>query len=125
MANPYVAVLVFGVAAVVVAAGLVAIAALFGQRQPTSDKLTAYECGIRPTGDARLRFPAKFYLVAIMFLLFSLEVIFFIPWAVIYRHLVEQSRWFGLAEMGVFVLILAVGYVYVWGRGGFDWQQAE
>ena len=123
--HPYLIVLIFGAVALGLSAALVAVAALFGPRRPTSGKREAYECGLRPVGDARLRFPVKFYLVGIMFLLFSLEVIFFIPWAVVYGHLVTQSRAFGFAEMGIFLLILLVGYVYVWKRGALDWAEAE
>ncbi len=123
--QPYLIVLVFGVVAVGVAGGLVAVAALFGQRKPTRGKLEPYECGIRAVGDARVRFPVKFYLVGIMFLLFSLEVIFFVPWAIVYRDLVIQSRLFGVIEMGIFLFVLVIGYVYVWQRGAFDWAEAE
>ncbi|MGD8237559.1 MAG: NADH-quinone oxidoreductase subunit A [Armatimonadota bacterium] len=123
--HPYLIVAIFGAAAVGLAGGLVGLASLFGQRRPTRGKLEAYECGMRPVGDARLAFPVWFYLVGIMFLLFSLEVIFFIPWAIVYRDLVEQARSFGLIEMGIFLLILLVGYLYVWKRGGFDWEEAE
>jgi len=131
--HPYLIVAIFGVVAAGLAAGLVVVAALFGPRRPTSGKLEAYECGMRPVGDAQLRFPVKFYLVGIMFLLFSLEVIFFIPWAIVYRDLLAQGRAFGLvevpiflfAEMAIFLFILIVGYVYVWKRGIFDWEAAE
>ncbi len=123
--HPYLIVLIFGLVATAFAGGLVAVAALFGQRRPTSGKLEAYECGLRPTGDARLRFPVKFYVVGIMFLLFSLEVIFFIPWATVYTDLVARTGVFALIEMAVFLLILVVGYVYVWKRGALDWNEAE
>ena len=123
--HPYLVVVIFGAVAVGLAAGLVIAAALFGPQRPTAGKLEPYECGLQPVGDARPRFPAKFYLVGIMFLLFSLEVIFLIPWAVVYRDLLLVSRLFGFIEMGIFLLILIVGYVYVWKRGVFDWQQAE
>ncbi|MFQ5810348.1 MAG: NADH-quinone oxidoreductase subunit A [Armatimonadota bacterium] len=123
--HPYLIVAIFGAVAIGLAAGLVALASLFGQRRPTSSKLEAYECGMRPVGDARAPFPVWFYLVGIMFLLFSLEVIFFIPWAIVYRDLVFQARAFGLIEMGIFLLILGVGYVYVWKRGAFDWEEAK
>ncbi len=123
--HPYVIVAIYGAVAVALAGGLIAVASLFGQRRPTDAKLEPYECGMRPRGDARPRFPVKFYLVGILFLLFSLEVIFFVPWAIVYRELLTQSRAFGFIEMGVFLLILLAGYVYVWKRGCFDWTEAE
>jgi len=86
--------------------------------RPNAQKLQPYECGITPTGGARVRFSIKFYLVAMIFILFDIEAIFLYPWAVVHRWL----GWFGLIEMGLFVLILLVGYVYIWRRGAFTWD---
>jgi NADH-quinone oxidoreductase subunit A len=86
--------------------------------KPNPRKLEPYECGMAPIGGARVRFSIKFYLVAMLFILFDIEAIFLYPWAVVHRWL----GWFGLIEIGIFVLILAVGYVYVWKRGAFQWE---
>jgi NADH-quinone oxidoreductase subunit A len=86
--------------------------------KPNPTKLQPYECGMTPTGGARVRFSIKFYLVAMLFILFDIEAIFLYPWAVVHRWL----GWFGLIEMLIFVAILAVGYVYIWKRGAFQWE---
>jgi NADH-quinone oxidoreductase subunit A len=86
--------------------------------KPSAAKLEPYECGIDPVGGARVRFSIKFYLVAMLFILFDIEAIFFYPWAVVHRWL----GWFGLTEMLLFVAILLVGYVYIWKRGAFQWE---
>jgi NADH-quinone oxidoreductase subunit A len=95
------------------------IASKVGPRNPTPAKLAPYECGIVPERAPRERFPVKFYLVAMLFIIFDVEVIFFYPFAVIFREL----GLFGLAEMGTFVLLLLVAYVYVWRAGGLDWEE--
>ncbi|MBM3457135.1 MAG: NADH-quinone oxidoreductase subunit A [Armatimonadetes bacterium] len=87
-------------------------------QRPTEEKLIPYECGMRPEGSARVRFSIKFYLIAMLFILFDIEAIFLYPWAAVHRWL----GWFGLAEMGIFVAILLVGFLYIWKRGGFQWE---
>jgi NADH-quinone oxidoreductase subunit A len=91
---------------------------LFGPRRPTAAKLAPYECGIIPTTPARQRFPVKFYLMAMMFIVFDIEAIFLYPWAVQVRHL----GGFGLIEMFTFVAILLVGLLYIWRKGALDWD---
>jgi len=81
-------------------------------------KLQSYECGITPSGPARIRFSIKFYLVAMLFILFDIEAIFFYPWATVHRWLGV----YGLIEMGIFVAILVVGYVYILKRGALTWE---
>ena len=78
-----------------------------------------YECGITPTGDAREPFSVKFYLVAMVFILFDVEAVFLYPWAYIYRDL----RWFGFVEMLLYIGILLAGYVYLWKKGALDWNR--
>ncbi len=107
---------------IVISAGFAAIglivSALMGPRRPTPVKLQTYESGMPPIGNARRRVWIRFYLVAVLFILFDIEIIFFYPWAVLFR----QLRLFGLVEMLVFVAILLVGYIYIWKKGGFEWQ---
>ena len=83
-----------------------------------------YECGKDPVGSARERFSVKFYLIAMIFILFDIEVIFLVPWAVVFRTLVAQGlRWFVYAEMMLFIGLLLVGYIYVVKKGAFDWGE--
>src|SRR5690348_3949372 len=99
--------------------GLVAIglSALLGPRKPTPEKEAPYECGMPPVGDARERQSVKFYLVAMIFLLFDIEVAFLYPWALSLRDL----GWTGFVQILVFFLILLAGYAYVWKKGALDW----
>lgn len=97
---------------------MLALSYLLGRKKATRRKQMPYECGIEPEEDARQRFPVKFYLVALMFIVFDIEVVFLYPWAVIYR----QLALFGLIEMGIFILILMVGYVYILKKGALKWE---
>jgi NADH-quinone oxidoreductase subunit A len=90
---------------------------LVGPKKPTPEKLAPYECGMPPVGDARERHPVKFYLVAMIFLLFDIEVAFLYPFAMAIRSL----GWFGFLQILVFFSILLAGYVYVWRKGVLDW----
>ena len=94
---------------------------LVGPRRPTPEKLAPYECGMPPVGDARERHPVKFYLVAMIFLLFDIEIAFLYPWALALREL----RWTGLIQLMVFFLILLAGYIYVWRKGVFNWGHED
>jgi NADH-quinone oxidoreductase subunit A len=84
---------------------------------PISTKLEAYECGIAASSNARGRYTVRFYIVAILFVIFDVETIFLYPWAVRYR----QLGWFGVAEVAVFLAILVVGYIWAWKKGAFEW----
>jgi NADH-quinone oxidoreductase subunit A len=99
------------------AAGSVLLSQFVGPRRPTPEKLAPYECGMPPVGDARERQSVKFYLVAMIFLLFDIEVAFLYPWAMAFRAL----SWVGFVQVLVFFGLLLVGYVYVWRKGAFDW----
>ncbi len=106
----------------VISAGFAAVgiifSALMGPRRPTVVKSQTYESGMPVIGTARRRVYIRYYLVAVLFILFDLEIIFFYPWAVVFR----QLQLFGLIEMAVFVVILLIGYIYIWKKGGFEWQ---
>jgi NADH-quinone oxidoreductase subunit A len=95
----------------------VLLSLLLGPKKPTPEKLAPYECGMPPVGDARERFPVKFYLVAMIFLLFDIEVAFLYPFAMALRGL----GWAGFIQLLVFFLILVTGYIYVWRKGVLDW----
>jgi NADH-quinone oxidoreductase subunit A len=100
------------------AAILLILSSLIGQHRPTREKMEPYECGVPPVGDAREPFDVKFYLVAMVFILFDVEAVFLYPWAYVFREL----RWFGFTEMLVYILILLAGYVYLWKKGALDWN---
>ncbi len=104
--------------ATVIGVGMFAVSGLLGKRQPGKVKGEPYESGIKPLTDARERFPVKFYLVAILFIVFDLETVFLFPWAVNFKML----GLFGLIEMGIFILILMVGYVYIVKKGALKWD---
>lgn len=89
-----------------------------GPRRPTARKLTPYESGIVPIGAAQRRLPVKFYLVAVLFILFDIEIVFLVPWAITFRHL----GLFGLVEVFVFIAILVVGYIWIWRKGALEWE---
>lgn len=95
------------------------LSSLLGPRQPTPEKLAPYECGMPPVGDARERQSVKFYLVAMIFLLFDIEIAFLYPWAMALREL----GWPGFVQVALFLLLLLAGYVYVWRKGALDWSQ--
>jgi NADH-quinone oxidoreductase subunit A len=96
---------------------------LLGPRRPTAIKGTPYESGMPPLGSARERFSVKFYMVAVLFILFDIEVVFLVPWAAIYFGSgTGPSMGFLLAEMAVFIAILAAGLIYVWKRGALEWD---
>ena len=99
------------------AGGSVLLSQFLGPRKPTPEKLAPYECGMPPVGDARERQSVKFYLVAMIFLLFDIEVAFLYPWAIAFRTL----GWTGYVQILVFFLLLVAGYAYVWRKGAFDW----
>lgn len=107
----------FGIAALV-AAVLLGAGALLRPSRPSAVKAEAFECGNPPSGPAWRRFDVKFYLTAILFILFDVEVVFLYPWAVTFRRL----GLFGFVEMAVFVLVLALGFVYVWRKGALEWD---
>ena len=97
---------------------MIGLSLLLGPKNPTPEKLAPYECGVTPVGTARERFHTRFYLVAMLFIVFDIETVFLYPWAIVFK----QLRIFGLIEMAVFVGILLVGLVYAWKKGALEWQ---
>jgi NADH-quinone oxidoreductase subunit A len=120
MPSDYVPILIFAVVAVALSAIAVLMPALFGPKRPSDVKLAPYESGKLPIGPARRRFPIQYYLFAVLFILFDIEIIFLFPWATVFRDL--SPRWLGLLEAGIFVGILVLGLVYVWKKGGLEWE---
>ena len=117
----YLPLLIHVLMAAAIAGGMVLLSALVGTRRPSRAKNQAYERGITPTGDAQQRFSVKFYLVAMLFILFDVEAVFLYPWAVIFRDL----KVFGFYEMLVYIGIVLVGFFYIWKKGVLDWNKAE
>jgi len=115
----YFPVLVQTILAVLVAGALITLSFVLGKRVKDRVKESPYECGIAPTGSARERFSVKFYLVGIVFILFDIEAIFLYPWAVVFREL----KMFAFVEMFLFVVLIIVGFIYVWKKGALDWSQ--
>jgi NADH-quinone oxidoreductase subunit A len=98
---------------------LIVMSTIIGKHKRTREKDQPYECGIRPTGDAREPISVQFYMVALLFILFDIEAIFLYPWALIYHDL----KLFGFVEMLVYIIILLAGYIFLWKKGALDWNR--
>jgi NADH-quinone oxidoreductase subunit A len=116
--SEYLPVVILAGLAFLFAIGSLAASALLRPRRPTPAKLAPYECGIVPEREPSDRFPVKFYVIAMLFIIFDIETIFLFPWAVTFR----QLGLFGLVEMTLFIGLVFVAYVYVWQRGGLEWD---
>jgi NADH-quinone oxidoreductase subunit A len=113
----YFPILVQAFIAIAIAGGMIGASALLGKRVRNRVKDMPYECGVVPTGNARERFSVKFYLVAMIFILFDIEAVFLYPWAVVYREL----RLFAFVEMLLFLVLILAGFFYIWKKGALDW----
>ena len=118
MLDNYLPILAFVALAMIVSTVIVVGSGVFGEKKPSAIKLAPYECGMPLIGTAREQVSIKFYIIAMLFIVFDIEVVFLYPWAVMFRKLGV----FGFYEMGVFVLILLVGYIYVWKKGALEWE---
>jgi len=114
----YLPTLLFLIVATGIGVALIVIGNVLGPKRPNAEKLTPYECGFAAFEDARMQFDVRYYLVAILFIVFDLEIAFVFPWAVVFRELGV----FGLVEMGVFLLLLVIGFAYVWKKGALEWE---
>jgi len=102
---------------------VVVLVNLFGPHRETERKSAPYESGMKPYGPGTRRVPVRFYLVAVLFILFDIELVFFIPWAVVLRRFIIMNLGgFALLEMGIFIVILLVGYIYAWKKGALEWE---
>jgi NADH-quinone oxidoreductase subunit A len=115
----YVPLLLHFLLALAIAVAMVVLSTILGKRRYSPVKDQAYECGMDPIGDARERFSVKFYLVAMLFVLFDVEVVFLYPWAIVFRDL----GWFGWFEMVIYLGIVLTGFVYIWKKGVLDWSK--
>jgi NADH-quinone oxidoreductase subunit A len=118
MLQNYVPILIFLGVAAALGAVLIGLGFLFGPRRPDEEKLSAYECGFEAFSDSRMRFDVRYYLVAILFIVFDLEIAFLFPWAVA----LDGVGVVGLIAMAIFLLILIVGFVYEWKKGALEWD---
>jgi NADH-quinone oxidoreductase subunit A len=114
----YIPVLLFLLVAIAFAAGTIGLSSIIVPRRRNKVKMSSYECGVDPVGDARQRFSVKFYLVAVLFILFDIEAVFLYPWAVAFN----QLGLYGLIEMALFIVILFVGYVYLLKKRALQWD---
>jgi NADH-quinone oxidoreductase subunit A len=114
----YVAIALMVVLSTVVALIAIGLGYLFGPKKQSEAKSMPYESGMNPYGEGTRRMPVRFYLIAVLFILFDIEVVFFLPWAIVFR----QLGLFGLIEMLIFIVILLVGYAYAWKKGALEWE---
>jgi NADH-quinone oxidoreductase subunit A len=120
MPSDYAPILIFAVVALVLSAIAVLVPALLGPKHPTDVKLAPYESGKLPIGPARQRFPIQYYLFAVLFILFDIEVVFLFPWATVFKSL--SPPWMALLQAGFFLFVLVLGLFYVWKKGGLEWD---
>ena len=118
MLGEYLPILLFLAVSTVVGVALLVLGKLLGPSRPESDKLSPYECGFEAFEDAHMQFDVRYYLIAILFIAFDLEIAFVFPWAVIFRSLGIV----GLIEMGIFLGLLVLGFVYAWKKGALEWE---
>ena len=119
MLKTYVPILLFIVIAIGFAVFTILFSRLVHPKKPNAVKLEPYECGIEPEGDARDRYSIRYYLIAMLFVIFEVETVFMFPWAV----MLDELAWFGLIEMLFFLFVLVVGYFYAWRKGALEWQR--
>ena len=118
MLAEYLPTLLFLIVATGIGIALIVIGNLLGPKRPDPQKLAPYECGFNAFEDARMQFDVRYYLIAILFIVFDLEIAFVYPWALVFREL----GMFGLIEMGVFMGLLVIGFIYVWKKGALEWE---
>jgi NADH-quinone oxidoreductase subunit A len=116
--NDYLPLVIFIGLSLVIGLALLVAPFLVAYQNPDPEKLSAYECGFNPFDDARMKFDVRFYLVAILFIVFDLEVAFLFPWAVAFKDI----GWFGFTSMMIFLGVLTVGFIYEWRKGALEWD---
>ena len=116
--NDYLAIILFLFVSLALSFGFIILNFLLSPKKPDPEKLSAYECGFEAFGDSRMEFDVKFYLVAILFVIFDLEIAFLFPWAIT----LNNTGLFGFWSMMVFLSVLTVGFIYEWKKGALDWE---
>jgi NADH-quinone oxidoreductase subunit A len=124
MLENYFPVLVFVLVGLAFGCAPILMGWLVAPNRPDSEKLSPFECGFAPFDDARSKFDVRYYLIAIIFIIFDLEIAFLFPWATIFKDIVAtpEVKLFGFIEMMVFITVLVVGYIYAWAKGALDWE---
>jgi len=122
MIEQYIPIFIVFTVAAVIAAGMVATSGLFGPQRPNPEKLSTYESGMKPVGSTKDRISVKYYLVAMFFIIFDLEVIFIYPWAVEFKRLYGEIGISVFISMFIFLVVLELGYLYAYKKGGFKWD---
>ena len=123
MARVYIPILMHFIAVVAVACGMLGLSWWVGVKRPSKEKLSPYECGRIPVGDARGTISVSFYLIGMLFILFDVEAVFLYPWAVVFKSLVAAQKWSGFIEMLLYIAVLLAGYIYLWKKGALDWTR--
>ncbi len=118
MLENYLPILLFAVIALGLGAVMILVGAVLGPHRPDADKLSPYECGFEAFEDSRMKFDVRYYLVAILFIIFDLEIAFLFPWAVV----LDEIGGFGFAAMMLFLGVLVVGFIYEWRKGALEWE---
>ena len=116
--NNYLTIIIFLIIALVISLGFIVLNFAFSPKNPDPEKLSSYECGFEPFNDSRMEFDIRFYLVAILFIIFDLEIAFLFPWAITLGNI----GYFGFFSMMLFLFILTIGFVYEWKKGALDWE---
>jgi NADH-quinone oxidoreductase subunit A len=118
MIENYLPVLIFIIVGLAIGGIMVALGFVLGPHRPNSEKLSPYECGFEAFEDSRMKFDVRYYLVAILFIIFDLEIAFLFPWAIV----LENIGWFGYIAMSIFLGILVIGFIYEWKKGALEWE---
>ncbi len=118
MLSNYLPVLIFVIIALVMGGAVIGLGFILGPRRYDSEKLSAYECGFEAFEDSRMKFDVRYYLVAILFIIFDLEIAFLFPWAIV----LKQIGLFGFAAMAIFLGVLVIGFIYEWKKGALEWE---
>ena len=118
MLSQYFPILLFLVIGIVLGSVMILAGSILGPNRPYAEKLSPYECGFEAFEDSRMKFDVRYYLVAILFIIFDLEIAFLFPWAIV----LGQIGWFGFVAMMIFLAILVVGFIYEWKKGALEWE---
>ena len=118
MIENYLPGLIFIIVGLAIGGIMVALGFVLGPHRPNSEKLSPYECGFEAFEDSRMKFDVRYYLVAILFIIFDLEIAFLFPWAIV----LENIGWFGYIAMSIFLGILVIGFIYEWKKGALEWE---
>ena len=114
----YFSIIIFVLISIILSCGFIALNFIFSPKNPDPEKLSPYECGFEPFSDSRMEFDVRFYLVAILFIIFDLEIAFLFPWAIS----LGKIGLFGFISMMIFLFILTIGFIYEWKKGALDWE---